>query len=432
MALTGAIYHGLFGDPEIAACLDDSAHLAGLIRFEAALARVQAKLGVIPSDDGMALAKALDSVALAPEDLSGGTVSSGVPVPALVEKLRAALPEGPGQWLHWGATSQDVVDCAHILQYRASLEVLTARLGAVIDALDRQSRVHQSVVMAGRTRSQIATPITFGLRVAQWAQPLIAAEADLPGLRARLMRVQFGGASGANSAVAPHGPAIVAALAEELDLHPGPPWHTDRSGIQALGAWCGLVAGALEKFAADAILMARSEVGELVPGAGGGSSTMPQKSNPVGAEAIRTLAALTRSYRAGLAEAACPAEERDAAAWAMEWVLVPQMLLALGAGLRHAEALAVQMAPRPERMAETLAAHSGVFAEAASFALAAHMPRAEAKALVKQASSSGAPLAEALSDLSPVTLDWPALLSPEAVIDPCRSIADQIFAQRRQ
>ena len=154
--------------------------------------------------------------------------------------------------------------------------------------------------MAARTRAQMATPITFGLRLAQWAQPLIELESEIEYLRANVLRVQFGGASGANTAVGPHGPGIAEALARELGLTPAAPWHTNRRGIALLAAWLGQLSSALAKIAGDLVLLSRSEVAEVALSSGGGSSTMPQKSNPVGPETILALCDVARAAANGL------------------------------------------------------------------------------------------------------------------------------------
>ena len=198
-----------------------------------------------------------------------------------------------------------------------------------------------------------------------------------------------------------------------LGLHDSPAWHTDRSALGALAGWCAALTGALGKMAGDLVLMGRSESGEARAGAGGGSSTMPQKSNPVAAETALALARLVACLATPVHLAALHAEERDGAAWSLEWLVLPQIVVATAAALRHAQSLAETLAPDPDRMREVLEAGGGVaLAEAASFRLAAHMPRADAQALVKQAvaalPATGETLAEALTRLGPV----PVTLAP--------------------
>ena len=403
-----ALLGPLLGDAEAAAAFSDAAEIAAMVRVERALALAEAACGVIPAEAGAAIDAGLRDVAPAPAALGPGTASAGVPVPALVAALRKALPPEAGQWLHWGATSQDIVDTGLALRLAPLLDLLAARVAALSDTLGEAARLWAELPLAGRTRSQVAAPITFGLRVARWRQPLSGLGADLDRLRPRLLRVQLGGAVGSNSAIAPHGPAVIAALAAELGLAAAPAWHADRSGLGALAGWCAGLTGALGKMAGDLILMGRSESGEARAGAGGGSSTMPQKSNPVGAEAIGALARLVAALTAPMHLAALHAEERDGTAWTLEWLVLPQILVATAAALRHAQGLAETLAPDPDRMRAVLDLDGGAaLAEAASFQIAAHMPRAEAQALVKRAVAERAPgetLAAALTRLGPVPL----------------------------
>ena len=420
--LTSPVYGALFGDPDLAAILSDAQDVARMIRFERALARVQGELGVIPPEAAGAIDAGLADLRLDPDSLAAGTTAAGVPVPALVAALRAEVPDGHGHWLHWGATSQDVIDTAQMMALREVAAVLAGRLAGLTATLQRLAVAQAGTVMAARTRGQIATPITFGLRIAQWAAPLIEASAATP--RAF---VQFGGASGGHTAIAPHGPAVAKALARALDLDDAPPWHTNRSRIAGFADWQAGIAQALAKLAEDLMLMMRSEIAEVRAGRGGGSSTMPQKSNPVEAEAIATLTRLVAVARAGLGQP--HREERDGAAWALEWALLPQIALATGAALRHAQALMDTLEPNAARMRANLAASPGVMAEAASFALAGHLPRAEAQTLVKEALAAKEPFAEALAARAPIALEWTEILSPDQVIAPCRAVIDDIFAK---
>ena len=203
VSLAGPLLEPLFGDPEAAAILSDAAFVDRMVSVEAALALACADAGLIPAAAARDIAAHLAAARPDMAVLAAGTASAGVAVPALVEMLRQGLPEQTGAWLHWGATSQDIVDCAHVLQWSAMLDLLEARLNRLLDLMQAASLAHADTPMAARTRSQIATPITFGLRIAQWAQPLIGLSQDLPQLRRRLLRVQFGGASGSGSAVDP-------------------------------------------------------------------------------------------------------------------------------------------------------------------------------------------------------------------------------------
>jgi 3-carboxy-cis,cis-muconate cycloisomerase len=308
------------------------------------------------------------------------------------------------------------------------LGILVARLDTLSSTLADAARRWRDVPMAGRTRSQVAAPVTFGLRVARWRQPLVPLRGDLAALLPRIARVQFGGAVGTNAAIAPNGPAVAAALAIELGLTASPSWHTDRSAFGALAGTCAGVTGALGKMAGDLVLMGRSESGEARAGSGGGSSTMPQKSNPVAAETIGTLARFVAALATPVHLAALHAEERDGTAWSLEWLTLPQILVATAAALRHAQGLAETLEPDPVRMQAILDAGGGVaMAEAASFLLAGHMPRAEAQALVKRAvgevATTGETLAAALTRLGPI----PVELGPDQTLSGVSDVIDGLL-----
>ncbi len=434
---TSALTAPLFGDARAAEILSDQAFVAHLVAVEAALARACASVGLIGADAAQRISDTLAQAQISAESLGAGMAGSGVPVPALVAELQQACG-ADGAAVHWGATSQDIVDCAHVQQWRALLALLRTRLGAVLDGLCAASDAHADTLMAGRTRSQIATPITLGLRIATWAQPLIALEAELHGLQAQLLRVQFGGAAGAGSAVGDKAEALTDALARELGLSPGPCWHLDRSGPQMLGAWLVRLSAALAKLARDLIISGRSEIAELRAGAGGGSSTMPQKSNPVAAEALVTLAHYAASLQPLLAQAAMPLEERDGAAWALEWLALPQLGVCGAASLRHATALIADLQPDAARMeAQLNSGHGAIMAEAAGLALARHLPRSAAAAKVREAlelaRATDRTLAQVLADdiATGALENWGEYLAPQSARAAADGMRRRILATRK-
>jgi 3-carboxy-cis,cis-muconate cycloisomerase len=415
-----ALLGPLIGDEAIAPLFSDAAAVAAMVRVERALARAEAGLGIVPAAAAEAIDAGLADLAPDPDGLADGTAIAGVPVPPLVAALRAALPPEAAAWLHWGATSQDIVDTGLALRLGAALAILAPRLDALLADLDAGAARWAALPMAGRTRSQVAAPIAFGARCAAWAAPLREAAGELEALRPRVARVQLGGSVGTNAVLAPHGAAVAAALAAELGLAEAAPWHTNRSGLVALGHWCAGVAAGVAKMAGDLVLMGRSESGEARAGAGGGSSTMPQKANPVGAETAVALARYAAPLAAAMQLAAVHAEERDGAAWTLEWLALPQLVLCAGAALRHGVALAEALAPDEGRMRAVLAADGGAaMAEAATFLLAADRPRPEAEALVRRALAAtraeGIGLAAALGRLAPGR-DWVAALDPGALV----------------
>lgn len=423
----------LYGDAEVAALFGTEAAIAAMLRVEGALAKVEGALGIIPGESAAAIAGAAGATKLDPAAIGLGVAEAGVPVPALVAGFRAALPKEHGAWLHWGATSQDIVDTGLVLRLRDLCDLLDARLASLVAAFAEQSKLHRDTVMAARTRNQIATPTTLGAKIAVWAAPLVTHRERLAALRPRLLRVSLAGASGTNAALAGKGPEVMRALAGELGLEPAEvPWHADRSAMAEFGGWLALVSGSLGKIGTDLILLGQSEVGEVQAGTGGGSSTMPQKSNPVSAEALVTLARVSGTQVGGLYAAMLGAQERDGAAWPVEWFVLPALAAAAGAGLRTAAGLAGSLRANPERMAKALMADGGLMmAEAATFALAERMPRPEAAALVKEAvkrvRDQGGTLAEALPAAEGI--DWRPTLDPAGQTGDAGAIVDAFLAR---
>lgn len=426
----GEITAGLYGDAEVAALFAGEAEVRAMLRVEGALASVEAGLGIIPEAAGRAIAAAAGTVTIPPASLAAGFASAGVPVSALVKEFRAQLDPQVGQWLHWGATSQDVVDTGLVLRLRDLLDLLDARLAALVAALGHAAAEHRDTVIAARTRFQMATPTTLGAKIAVWTAPLIRHRERLAELRPRLLRVSLAGASGTNAALQGRGEAVVAGLADTLGLGHSPvPWHAARDTMLELGSWFALVVGSLGKIGADLILLGQSEIGEVTAGTGGGSSTMPHKANPVVPEALVALARVTAGNLGTLAQAMVHAEERDGTGLGVEWFTLPAMAMAAGAATRHGLALAETLTAHPDRIARTFAGDRGMMmAEAAVFALAETMPRPEAQALVTaavKAAGRDGTLAEALAEAAPGH-DWPALLDPARGTGDAGRIADRL------
>lgn len=409
---------GLFGDPELGCVMGAPAQLAAMLRAEAALARVQGRLGIIPADAAEAIAGVAGTLVIDPASILAAAAKAGIPSQALVAALKTACGAN-GVWAHFGATSQDIQDTGLVLQLREALDILEPRLIQLDAALAAKARDHADQPIPARTRFQIAAPTTLGAKIAVWRAPLARHLARLAELRPRLLNVSLYGAAGTGAALAPRIAEVRAAMAQELNLGaPDIPWHAARDGIVELGGWLALVTGSLGKIGADLILLGQSEIGEVSAGTGGGSSTMPQKSNPVAAEALVNLARLNAGAVGTLHQAMVHAQERDGSALALEWQTLPGMVIRTGAALRLAQALAETLAPCPDRIAETFGADRGaMLAEAAGFYLARHMPRDQAlkivgAALAEVAANPQETLAGALAHLAPGH-DWAQVLAPE-------------------
>ena len=296
-AQDSAIHGALFGDAELARLFSDSAELRAMLLVEGALARAQGALGLIPETAAAFIDRAAREVLVDPSALAGPAAQNGVPVPGFVAAARAAMqaPEHAA-WLHYGATSQDIMDTALVLRLRQALAIIDDRLAGLIRALGRLAGDHADLPMMARTYGQDAVPTSFGATVATWGTPLIRHRDRLAELRPRLLVVSLSGAAGTLSAMGPRGPQVRAGLAEALGLSdPGESWHAARDRMAELAGWCAGLSGSLVKLGDDVIAMAATARGEIGLGATGGSSTMPQKRNPVGPSALVALGRMAQT-----------------------------------------------------------------------------------------------------------------------------------------
>lgn len=381
-----ALYHSLLSDQEAGRYLGDKAQIRAMLLVEAQLALAQADCGLIPEDAAQAIAKAAADINLPAADLAADTGSAGVPVPALVQALKNVLPKEYARWVHFGATSQDIVDTALVLNCRELLKLYEARLSQVIKQLLALATTHRNTLTAGRTRTQQAVPMSFGLKVANWLAPLLRQQERLNELKPRLLKLQLAGAVGTLSAMQDKAVAISANLAQRLNLSVGHNWHTQRDSVAELANWLALTTGLLGKMGQDWLLLGQTEVGELTFSNGGGSSTMPQKCNPVSAELLVTLARHNAGQLGQIHQAMLHEHERSGSAWTLEWLVLPTMLMATAVALHHSSDALAHIKVNSEKMQANLGLYNGViYAEAATFALAESMPRDQASALVKTA-----------------------------------------------
>lgn len=327
---------GLLGDGEIAALFTAQADIAAMLRFEAALAKAQAGLGLVPPEASEAIASACAGFRPDLPALAQGLARDGVAVPELVRQLRGQVGEPHSRHVHFGATSQDAIDTSFVLRARDALAIFHGRLDALGAALDGLNVRFGSNRLTGRTRMQAAIEVTARDRIDAWRAPLARHLARLDELSPRLLRVQFGGAAGTLEKFADRGGELTVALAQELDLAASAQWHTERSAVVELAGWLSLVAGSLGKIGQDVALMAQNEIGEIALSGGGGSSAMPHKQNPVKAEALVAIARFCATLTGGMHQALVHEQERSGAAWTLEWMLLPQLFVAAGASTRLA------------------------------------------------------------------------------------------------
>jgi 3-carboxy-cis,cis-muconate cycloisomerase len=373
---------------------DDAAYLQHMLDFEAALARAEAATGVIPAGAAGPIANAckagaFDSAALA----EAATRSGNLAIP-LVKALTAAVAKTDAEaarYVHWGATSQDVIDTAAMLSLRAGIDALLADLDRAVAGFATLARQHRDTAMVARTWLQHALPMPFGLKLAEYAAALHRSRTRLRRLRSEGLALQFGGAAGTLAALGDRGLRVAERLAEELKLPlPDAPWHTHRDRIAEAASVCAILAGTCGKIARDVQLMMQTDVAEAFEPSGegrGGSSTMPHKRNPVAAATALAAATMAPNLAATIFAAQVQEHERSAGAWHAEWPTLPLLLLvtsgALAAIVDIAEGLEVDAA----RMHVNLDATGGlIMAEAVTFALAEAIGKSEAHHLVEAAS----------------------------------------------
>jgi len=384
----------MYGAPDVLAVYGDAATVQRMLDVEAALARAEAACGVIPAGAAAPIEAACHVAEIDLDALAAAAPAGGNLAIPLVKQLTAAVARRDAQaarYVHWGATSQDVIDTGAVLQLRDALACIDAQLHAAAVACAALARIHRDTLMVGRTWLQHALPITFGLKAAGWLDALRRDRERLARAAAQAAVLQFGGAAGTLASLGERAADVAAALAHELDLElPALPWHTQPDRLAEAGAAMGIATGTLGKIARDVALCMQTEIGELAePEAHGrgGSSTMPHKRNPVGSAAIATAALRMPGLMATLHAGLVQEHERALGGWQSEWDTMPQ-IAALCAGAAHNARLLLQgLQVRPERMRANLDATRGlILGEAAMLALGGRMGRLQAHELVEAAS----------------------------------------------
>ena len=433
-----------YGTPAMRRIFSARARLGAMARFEAALAQAQARLGIIPQSAADAIAAAAAGVdAFDVAAIAAATENVGYPVVPFVKELGKRAGGDAARYVHWGATTQDVLDSALVLQLRDALALLESDLRATVDALAERARRHRGDVMAGRTHLQHALPITFGYKVAVWLAPLLEHVAGQESLRARVLRVQFGGAVGTLASLGSRGREVTVALADELDLAaPEAPWHADRSAFATLASAVAVTCGSLAKMAQDVILLMQTEVAEVfepqAPGRGS-SSTMPQKRNPIASEYVL---ACTRGVHAlvPLMLTAMPGDhERSTGPWQSEEIALPQLCLLASGAFAQARALAEGMTVDTARMRANLDLTGGlIMSEAVASALVKPLGNAEAHQLVEKACATAIalhrPLIDVLAEDSAVSAHvdragLEALFRPESYLGEATAVVDRVLTR---
>ena len=429
--LDSPLWQDLFGSETARSTLSDHALIAAMVRVEIALAEACEARGLVPEGCGTRIAEALTDIAVDPADLARGAARDGVPVPALLQVLRAHLEPSVADALHWGATSQDIVDTATIICLREFAAQLGAACETVLDTLAALAADEADTVMLARTRTQAAVPTTFGAIAADWGAGLYDAASRLQGIAAGLTDLSLHGAAGTDGALGPEADAVRAEMARRLGLTTTPaPWHRRRHALTDVAEASAGLAAQAGRIGADLAYLAGSGIGE-VRLSGGGSSAMPHKVNPVRAEAAQSLARFAAHLLGAVAESAIHVSQRDGAAWGLEWLSLRPLCGASAAALENVQqALAGLETDRDAMLCNLRAAGSGPFSERLSYLLAAHMPRSAARQIVGHALGTADPMSLLMADYPQI--DWADAMDPLAAAGHAPQQARAFAASRGQ
>jgi 3-carboxy-cis,cis-muconate cycloisomerase len=392
-SLSAQWFDPLFRADAMRRVFSDHGRLQSILDFEAALARAQARAGVIPATAavtiaGQCRAELFDIVALSQATAIAG--NSAIPIINELTRLVAAADTVAANYVHWGATSQDAMDTGLVLQLRQGLDLIEADAQQLCAVLVKIAAEHKETPIAGRTWLQHAAPTTFGLKVAGWLCAVARHIERVRAVRPRALVLQLGGAAGTLAALGDDAEKTASLLAEEVRLRPAEmPWHAHRDRLVEVAVTLGLLVGSLGKMARDIALMTQSEVAEVAepsaPGLGG-SSSMPQKRNPVGCATVLAAATRLPALVSALLSAMTQEHERGLGGWQAEWETLPEIFLLSSGALSQIRQVIAGLRVDAERMRANLEATGGlIYAEAVSTALARTIGHAAAHKLVENA-----------------------------------------------
>ena len=367
--IDSAIFGGIFSTEAMRAVWSDENRTRHYLAIEAALARVQAGLGIIPEEAATEIVAACDISRIDMAKLRAQTERIGYPVLGVVSQINALCRDRLGEYCHWGATTQDITDTATVLQLREALELVEQDLAAISAALADLAARHRDTPMIGRSNLQQAVPVTFGYKMAGLLSAIERHRERLDQLRARVLVGEFAGAAGTLASLEIGAMETQAGLMRELGLvQPVIAWHTIRDGIAEVGCLLGLIGGTLGKLSMDVKLMMQTEVGEVYePFAHGrgSSSTMPQKRNPISSCYIHAAISVVRQHAAALMDAMVADHERSTGPWEIEWIVLPEAFCLTAGALKQARAVLEGLEVDAVRMRANLNMTNGLVASEA-------------------------------------------------------------------
>jgi 3-carboxy-cis,cis-muconate cycloisomerase len=391
-ALDSDLTGPLFATSKMRSVFSDRARIEAMLHVEAALAGAQARAGLVPKGLAVAIGKVTaDDLDLATLGIQAG--DAGILTVPFVKAVEARLPADLRGYFHYGATSQDILDTATVLQIRDGLDLVAFEIAAIITGLRRLATAHRTTPMVGRSYGQHAAPITFGYAVAVWLSGIAEAAAELPLVYERTLTVSLGGPVGTLATLGKEGPKVLAGFADALGL--GVPliaWHVRRGRFAATGAWLAILIGALAKMATDVVHLASTEIGEVAEphvSGRGGSSAMPHKRNPISATVILSAHSAAKSHVITLLDSMAAADQRPAGAWHAEWHALPQLFGLASGALREARRIAEGLTVNKARMRANLELTRGLlFTDAVASALAPKFGRDAAHAIIEKAADT--------------------------------------------
>jgi 3-carboxy-cis,cis-muconate cycloisomerase len=442
--IDSAVFRDIFSTEAMRRVFSDENRVQKYLDFEAALARAQGRLGIIPKEAEEEIVKHCNVSEIDFAKLKTQTEKIGYPVLPVVQQLVALCRDGLGEWCHWGATTQDITDSATVMQIREALVLIEASLVRISDALAILAKKYRDTPMAGRSNLQQAVPITFGYKMATILAAFERHKQRLKELRTRVLVGEFGGAAGTLSSLSGQGLATQTELMKELKLgQPAIAWHTVRDTIAEVGCFLGLVTGTCGKIAFDVKLLMQTEVEEVYEPfheGRGSSSTMPQKRNPISSVYITALTSVVRQQSAALLDAMIEDHERATGPWEIEWIVLPEIFCFTAGALSQTEFVLTGLQVDEKRMRANLDITKGlIVSEAVMMGLGPYLGRQYAHDLVydicRKVVATGRPLLDLLAENAEITkhLDRAALAKlcdPANYLGEAGAMVDRVLAMR--
>lgn len=443
MTVESSYLNSLFQESSVNQVFSDVSLVSNWLRIEVALVAAQAEFGLVPKEVVSALESAAQIENIDLSEMRNGFHRVGFPILPFVRQLAKACDPETARWIHYGATTQDILDTGAVLQIRDGLALIEDDIGGVIGALSELSRMHRDTVMAGRTFQQLAAPITFGYKVAIWLDEMLRHHDRLQELKPRVLVGQCSGAVGTFATLGEAGPAVQRAMMQKLGLGvPAISWHVARDSWAELVSVLAMIAATLGKIANEIAILMRSEIGEVsepFETGRGASTTLPQKRNPISCEPIIAIAHRMRELVGSQVTAMIQEHERGVGQMHLEWLVIPDAFILSSASLSHARYILENLVVRTDRMKANLLMNGGqIMAEAVMMALAPKVGKQSAHEVVYRAAGrandSGISLREALladsevsTHLSEAEID--SAMDPANYLGSAREMIDSVLSR---